>query len=91
MRVWLEGDGAQFLFDTDPAQHLHRIGHHLDARADALKTGGLLVNLHIEAGAAQSSGHGQAAHAGANNRKGELLRAHFGWWRTTARASIPRG
>src|ERR1700682_4564720 len=76
MRIRLEGCGTQLFFHTYAAQHLHRIGHHLDPCAHALKALGLLVDLHIEAGATQSCGHGQAAHSGADNRKGELLRAH---------------
>ena len=43
--------GACALLDADLAQHLHRVGHHLDARADARKARRLLVDLHVHADA----------------------------------------
>jgi len=46
--VWI----TPFL-DTDSAQHFHRVGHHLDARADTRKTPRLLVHAHIGADLAQ--------------------------------------
>ena len=54
--------------DPDPAQDLHRVRHHLNARANALELGRLLVDPHVDAGLAQSGGSGQSAHACADDR-----------------------
>ena len=77
MRIRLEGRAAHALFDADLAQHLHRIGHHLDARADARKARRLFVDLHVDADAAQRGRGGQPADARADNRKCQFFLAHL--------------
>ncbi len=77
MRVGLEGGAAQPGLDADAAQHLHRIGHHLHARADARERRGLLVHAGIEARLAQSRGRREPAHAGSHDRDRKITHARF--------------
>ncbi len=76
VRVRLERSVDHFFFDADPPQHLHRIGHHLNARADSRKPRRLLVHAHINADLAQRSGGGHSANARADNGDGKLLNGH---------------
>src|SRR5262245_45474262 len=76
MRVGRERDALQPLLETDPAQHLHRVRHHLDARSDPRESRRLLVHAHVEPRAPQSRGDGEPAHAGADDRDRALCAAH---------------
>src|SRR4029079_1176328 len=87
MRVRREGRFAQPLFDTDAAQHLHRVRHHLDAGADARKTARLFVDLHVGPDLPQGGGGGEAAHAGADDRDGALSGHRFSMPALTITAS----
>ena len=66
----------KLLLDAERAQHLHRVRHHLDAGADAREALRLLVDLDVEAGAAQRRRRGQPAHAGADDREGGSAASH---------------
>ncbi len=64
--VRLESLVHQLLFNTQQAQHLHRIGRHLDARADARELRRLFKHMHFMTGAAQQRRRGKAADPGAD-------------------------
>ncbi len=77
VRVRREGDAAQALLDADAAQHLHRVRHHLNARADAREARRLLVDLRRDADPAQRRGDGEPAHVGADDGDRRFLLGHF--------------
>ena len=72
VREGRERDAAQPLVHADLAQHLHGVGHHLDAGADAGEVRRLLVDARFHAEPAQRGGNRKAADAGADdgNREG---------------------
>ena len=55
------------IFDANAAQYFHRIGHHLNAGADAGKAVRLFINLRVKASLTQRCGHGQPTHTRTDN------------------------
>ena len=71
VREGLKRGGAHALLHANPPQDLHRIRHHLDARADPHEPAGLFVHLNVEPEESQGRGRGEPAHARADDGYGK--------------------
>src|SRR5262249_38151405 len=59
--------------DAEPAQHRHRVRHHLDTRADAREPSGLLVDAYLETDETQRGRGGEPTDSASDDRDREFL------------------
>ena len=74
-----ESDAADVPLEPEPAQHLHGVGIHLDAGADAGECRRLLIDVGAKADFAQRRGSRQSGNPGADDRdRGRRVRHRDG-------------
>ena len=72
-----EGLPSQNFLDADAPQHLHRVGHQLNARPHGKNSRGLLVDLNVDAHLPQGGGSGQTADARPDDGNGKLVLQNY--------------
>ena len=71
----LGGEAGEVVFEPEGADHLHRVGRHLQARAHLAELAGSLVDVDLVTGLAQGTGCRESADAGADHRHAQLAPA----------------
>ena len=77
MGVGLKRHLPQPIFHADPAQHFHRVRHHLNSGPDAAEPRCLFINVDVaEPGPAKGSGRCQPTHASADDCNRQIFAGH---------------